>query len=278
MTRENVVGALLLVGLAASSVILVFTSSFVRSPSSRANQQPGGAPPADNATGLLRLVVNVVGLTPQSTLQVVAGYPGGLGTPPAVFAAPPTFLSNGSALLPVNFTIVGVGLSQPPIHLVMPQPGEAEVKAQAGFYTLSTRNEYYNLSASALVNARSVTEVDVNVTESTMPAAFSVVPDTDGSGVVPPWGPITVEVVGSSTTPSRGSTVFLEFGGSPSPCSPQCPEAASGKVLSRVVQSDPRETGLWLVVSPEKSLRTASLGNLALLTFEVSYKVESLGS
>jgi len=278
VTKERAAGALLLVAIAASSFLLVFTSSLLKSPAPQSNSQTGGGPPDDNATGSLRLAINVVGAAPQSPVPGLTGFPGVLGTPPGVISTSAPVLSNGPALPSVNFTIVGVGLAQPPIRLVMQQPGEAEVSARVGFYTISTRNEYYNLSASALVTANSVTEVDVNVTESVLPALFSVVPNPDGSTVVDSWQPLTVEVATPTHVPVRGSTVFLEYGGSSTLCSPKCPEADSGRVVSKVLQSDPRESGLWLVISPAQPVQLASLGNLALLSFEASYREGFLGS
>jgi len=261
---------MLLVAIAAASSLLVFAFSLVRSSALQPTLFSSRGAPNENATGHLRLVINVVGSQPAQTasgpLQTVVAstQSPGSAVPPMVAAV--------SALPPVNFTVVGVGASNSLVRLVMPQPGEVDIPARVGFYAIATRNQYYNLTASAEVLANSVTEVEINVTEAVSPVIFSVVSNPDGSQVIASWEPLTVEVAGTPAAPARGSTVFLRYSGPESCPSPAC-QFPSGTLLSRVLLSDPRVKGLWLLISPEEPLRVHNLGSLQLLSYRASYTV-----
>ncbi len=270
--------ALLLVAIVGVSSILLldFSSSM---PNQNARPPPTPPTPVNNPSGELDVAIDVLNSGTSVTFNTT---PGGLVPTPinstyAIAAGnfsliPPV---PSPPLSPVSFTIIGVGLSQPPLHLSVPQPGRAYVVTTPGLYRVSTQNQYYTMSLYARVLPNMTTRVDVSVNRATAQGMYSQLLDLDSSGMVQPWEPVTIQVQGLSGV-GQGSSVFVVYSDSSAPdCAQSCPMTYS-PVIAKVLQADARTNGLWLTVSLPIPIAVQSLRNIYVESISATYEVGTI--
>ncbi len=273
--RENSAKALVLTALVIASSLVVVTFSSRQAPSAPSETDSGGPPPNDNSTGTLKLALSVL-----TTGPAYVSNQSGYATAEAANLTQTGQTMWGLPSLPsVNFTVTSLSVSQTPLKVAVAQPGEATMTVKVGLYRVTTRNGYYNLSAFATVSAGKLTEVDVMVTQSTMPVLFAQVYTPDSSPTIPRWEPLTLKVGSGPSPPVRGSLVLLELNAtSPANCPGPCLPHVGSAVSTMVQQVDQRGGGVWLTVTLLEPLETKTLGYMGVSTLAATYSVRTLGA
>ena len=273
--------AALLIAIVIASSVLVLASSPPK-PLLSSKPPPVSSNPSRNQRGTLEISINVVNSGNQGTVLPVSG--------PVFYLNSSTIPSDSTvvvgmggnitvitamilpALSPVTFTAIGVGLSQAPLHLNVTQPGQAVAVTAPGLYQVFTKNEYYSMSLFAQVLPNSTTDVQVNLNQSLVPAAFTQTADLDSLGMVQPWEPVTVQVPGLSGA-APGSNIFIVYRTPSSPeCLPNCLVSYSS-VIAKVLQVDLRDNGTWLVVSLPSPVGVQTLQDVSVESLAASYQV-----
>jgi len=271
---DSVASALLIAALLVASAVLVFNFSSFKSPSTGPPPNPPSVPPP-NGSLLIKIQVE-----PESTSMETSSVRT-QGT--QNFTQP--------QLSPVNFTIVAKNSGYPTASISVPQPGQAEVARPEGIYLVSASSEYYSFSEQVFVSPNTVSELDVNVSQSLIRPSFVQVGDPDRTGVVEPWQTLVIQSIGTSRSPIQGEPVFLEAVPSSSingSCAVGGPcvyyvasgpvEVTSGPIVVRAVtlQADLRPNGLWLLLQPEQPLALGT-GSLYIYSVGETHLVTYLG-
>ncbi len=266
-----------MIGLVLASAIMVFAFSSMSSPLTPTRPPVTVPPPSNPSWGWLKVSVSVMSTAPvpfyqyNETVLLTANNSSGVFIPANSSIGTKVF---SSSLPDVNFTIKAVGSSRFPLKMLLSQPGEDEVLVPEGFYGVSTRNAYYNLSTNAQVYGGKLTVVNVTVTQAGLVTIFSHLSNPDGSPLIAANQPLTVEVQSTSMPPPPGSFVFLRYGVGFAPgCADICTVYDSGTVRSRVLVTDPRADSLWLVLAPLSPLPAWGLGQLSVFSLQASASV-----
>jgi hypothetical protein len=282
---DRALKALLLVAIIFVSSLLLL--GFSSSHGTTQPPNPPTSPPTRNPAGKLEVSVTLAGswnFTSEEGLNSTTLISQVTNSTPVSQVSVAT-LAVAPSLLPVNFTAVGVGLSQAPLHLKVSQPGQAFAVATPGLYRVSTLNAYYSLSLYAQVLPNSTTVVQVNLNQTLLRGILTRVFDPDSSGSVQPWEPVTIQVSNlSGLVP--GSNVFIIYSNSNSTdCSARNTLSLRGfscaintPVLATVLQADKRSSGVWLVVSIPAPVVVQDLQAIYVETFLAAYSVNTVAS